>query len=100
MKICITAKDKDLNGEIDPRFGRAQFFIFIDNDNPEDVEIVENPFKAAPGGAGVQSAQFVASKGVKKVYTGNVGPGALKVLQSAGIEVIQTSGIVKDVIKG
>ncbi len=98
MKVCVTAQGKDLNAQVDPRFGRCQYFIFVDTDNPENFEAVENPYKDAPGGAGVQSAQFVANKGVKKVYTGNVGPGARQVLESAGIEVVTVSGTVKEVI--
>ena len=98
MKVCVTAQGKDLNAQVDPRFGRCQYFIFVDTENPADFEVVENPYKDAPGGAGVQSAQFVANKGVKKVYTGNVGPGAKQVLEAAGIEVVTVSGTVRDVI--
>ncbi len=99
MKICITAQGKDLNAQVDPRFGRCQYFIFLDTDNPQEFEAVENPYKDAPGGAGVQSAQFVANKGVKRVYTGNIGPGARQVLEAAGIEIVTASGTVKDVIE-
>ena len=35
MKIAISSAGKDLNSQIDPRFGRCQYFIFID---PETME--------------------------------------------------------------
>ena len=41
----------------------------------------------ASGGAGVQTAQFLADRGVKAVITGNVGPNAIRVLNAAGISV-------------
>jgi len=28
MKICITSQGKNLESEIDPRFGRCKYFIF------------------------------------------------------------------------
>jgi len=52
------------------------------------------------GGAGIQSAQLVASKQVKAVVTGNVGPNAFQTLQAAGVEVFTgASGTVKEVIE-
>ena len=30
MKIAVTSKGKDLNAEIDPRFGRAERFLIVD----------------------------------------------------------------------
>jgi len=87
MKIAVSASSADLSSAIDPRFGRCPYFIFID---PETMkfEAVENPNVSAPGGAGIQSAQFVADKGAKAVLTGSCGPNAFQTLQAAGVEVI------------
>jgi len=30
MKIAISSSGKDLHAQIDPRFGRCQYFVFID----------------------------------------------------------------------
>jgi predicted Fe-Mo cluster-binding NifX family protein len=98
MKICVTADGDNLDARVDARFGRCKYFLFIDTDTME-YEAVENPYREAPQGAGVQSAQLVVNKGAKKIITGNVGPGAQGILSSAGVEVIFKSGIVKDVIK-
>lgn len=98
MKICITSQGKDLNSEIDPRFGRCSYFIFIDTETL-NYEAVENPWKEASGGAGIQAAQFVAQKGVKKVVTGRVGANAEMVLRKAGISIVEGSGRIDDIIK-
>jgi len=98
-KICITSQGNSLDSEVDPRFGRCQYFIIVDPETME-FEAIENPNINAVGGAGVQSAQMLANKGVKVVLTGDVGPNAYQVLQSAGIKIItEVSGLVKDVIE-
>jgi len=99
MKICVTSEGNTLDSKIDPRFGRCQYFIIIDNETLE-FEAIRNPNLDAMGGAGVQSGQLVASKKVKVVITGNVGPNAFQTLQAAGIDVITgVSGTIKGIIE-
>lgn len=98
MKICITATGQGLDAEIDPRFGRSQYFTIVDPDTME-FESVENASIAASGGAGIQAAQFVANKGVEVVLTGNAGPNAYNTLHAAGISVITgVSGKVRQAV--
>jgi predicted Fe-Mo cluster-binding NifX family protein len=97
MKIAVSATGKDLNCQIDPRFGRCQYFIFID---PETMEFegFENTGLMASGGAGVQAAQLVAQKGASALITGNLGPNAASALLAAGIKVyLVPSGTVREV---
>jgi predicted Fe-Mo cluster-binding NifX family protein len=98
MKICITSEGKGLDSKVDPRFGRCRYFIFADADTLE-YEAVDNPNIESTGGAGIQSAQLVASKKAAAVITGNVGPNAFQTLRAAGIEVFTgASGTVKETI--
>ncbi len=87
MKIAISATGKTLNDTIDPRFGRCQYFVFIDPDTRQ-FEAADNTSASAGGGAGISTAQSVASKKVEAVLTGNCGPNAYQVLSAAGIKVI------------
>lgn len=97
MKVCVTSQGKDLNSEIDPRFGRCKYFVFYDTETKQ-YEAVENHWKDAQQGAGTQAAQFVVSKAVKILITGKVGPGAERVIKSAGIKVFEASGKIIDAI--
>lgn len=99
MRIAITATGSTLEAEVDPRFGRCQYFIIVD---PEtlDFEAVENASASAPGGAGVSTGQMIAGKGVAAVLTGNCGPNAYQVLSAVGVQVITgVSGKIKDNIE-
>jgi len=98
-KICITSQGDNLDSEVDMRFGRCQYFIIVDPETME-FEAIKNPNLNATGGAGIQSAQLIASKGVKAVLTGDVGPNASRVFEAGGIRVISgSSGLVREVIE-
>jgi predicted Fe-Mo cluster-binding NifX family protein len=88
MRIAVTTRDKDLDGEVDARFGRAPGFLLVDTesmvsrfvDNPQSLDLSQ--------GAGIQSAQNILSHNPEVVLTGNCGPKAFKVLQAAGVKVV------------
>ncbi len=86
MKICISSTGNNLDSTIDPRFGRCPFFLIVDSENSK-FEAVANPGANLGGGAGIAAAQLVASHGVEAVISGNIGPNALGVLQSAKIKI-------------
>ena len=99
MKVCVSATAPGLDAQVDSRFGRCQYFTFVDLDTRES-ESVENPGITASGGAGIQAAQVIANKGVAVVLTGNVGPNAYTTLQAAGIKIITgVSGTVSKVVE-
>jgi predicted Fe-Mo cluster-binding NifX family protein len=100
MKIAVSATGKDLHCQIDPRFGRCQYFIFIDPETME-FEALDNEGLTAMGGAGVQAAQLIAQKGANTLITGNLGPNAASALSASGIKVyLVPGGPVKEVIEG
>ncbi len=86
MRICVTATAGNLNAQVDPRFGRCQYFVFVDSDTMA-FEAMANEAIAAPGGAGIQAAQTVVNKGVDVLVSGNVGPNAFQVLSAAGVKI-------------
>ena len=99
MKICVTSQGKTLDDQVDQRFGRCQFFIIVESDTL-DYEAIENKNAQFSGGAGIQSGQLMASKGVKAVLTGNVGPNAFQTLQAGGIKIyIGLSGKVRGAVE-
>lgn len=99
MKIVISTTGENLDSQIDPRFGRCQYFIFIET-GTMDYEVVPNNSMMASGGAGIQAAQYVIDQGAKIVITGNLGPNAYQTLNAGGLELITgVSGTVKEAVE-
>ena len=99
MKVAVSSVGSDLNALIDPRFGRCAYFLVVET-NDMSFDVFDNASRALGGGAGIQAAQFVASRGVKAVITGNCGPNAVEVLSAAEIELfLENSGTVKEALE-
>ena len=99
MKIAVSSSGNTLDSQIDPRFGRCVYFLIVDTDDM-NFEAFDNESLALGGGAGIQAAQFVASKGAKAILTGNVGPNAVKTLGAAGVEIfVGQNGTVREALE-
>lgn len=99
MKLCLTAKGNTMDSELDPRFGRCKYFLFIDSETKEH-EFIENPNTEAMGGVGIQAGKLMDEKNVKFVISGNIGPNAFDTLKAAEINVVtNASGTLEDVLE-
>lgn len=86
MLIAISSKGNSMESMMDPRFGRAEYFIIADTDTME-FEVLENTAAVSGGGAGISASQLLIDKGAKAVITGHVGPNAMSVLEAANLEI-------------
>ncbi len=86
MKVAITSTGKELDSNLDRRFGRCGYFLVVDTDS-KDVEIIDNSAIAAGGGAGIAAAQQLIDRKVNVLITGNVGPNAFQTLNGAGVNI-------------
>lgn len=88
MKIAISALERSIDSQIDPRFGRARYLALLDTEAPDGVEFFDNSVNLhASQGAGIQTARKVAELGARAVVSGHVGPKAYDVLSAAGIDM-------------
>jgi predicted Fe-Mo cluster-binding NifX family protein len=84
MKIILTTTSTNIDSEIDPRFGRGAYLLLVDTDTMQ-AEAHPNPGLNAPGGAGIQAAQFVTDQKAEAAVSGDFGPHAFTALEAAGI---------------
>lgn len=99
MKIAVTSVGKDMDSQVDPRFGRAACFIVVDTETLE-FEAVENANIAAAGGAGINSAKAVIDTGAQAVLTGNCGPNAERTLSAGKIKLYtHVTGTVAEAVE-
>jgi len=88
-KIAVSSEGPDLDGPVDPRFGRAAGFIIIDPDTMADEYVDNSTSQGMSQGAGIQTAELMTRHGVGVVLTGYVGPKAFQALSAAGIKIGQ-----------
>jgi len=100
MKIAVSASAPELDAGVNPRFGRAPYFLLVRPDTLEFEVVTNQESLQAAHGAGIQTAALVAKCGAAAVITGNCGPKAYQTLKAAGIPVILgVSGTVRDAVQ-
>ncbi len=99
MKIAVSSTDKDLNAEVDPRFGRCKYFLIVDSESM-DFKTISNESSMAFGGAGVKAAETVVNSGANILITGNIGPNAHRTLDAGRVKIFTGArGSIKDAIE-
>ncbi len=92
MKLAITSQEEGTQSALDPRFGRARYFVVVDLAT-NAVSTVNNTVNlGAAQGAGIQSAKTLVDLGVKALLTGHVGPKAFSALQAGGVAIYPVAG--------
>ena len=101
MKIAISSTGKEMESQVDTRFGRCPYFIIVDIENKKikGKKIIKNEAMAQRGGAGISAAEVVGNEKVSAVITVNIGPRAVGIIQQLGIKIYQAQGTVKEVIQ-
>ena len=100
MIVAITSQGTDLDSEVDPRFGRARYFLVL-NTETDQVEAHDNEQNLnAVQGAGIQAARNVKALNVEEIITGNIGPKAFDVLNATGIRIfLGAKGTVRQAVE-
>lgn len=100
MRIAVTSKGTELTSEIDPRFGRAAYFVIVNPDTLEYKAVENKQALDLPKGAGIQAGQTIVNQNVGVLITGKCGPKAFRVLERAGINILLgASGRVIDAVQ-
>ena len=100
MKLAVTSQGNNLQSPLDPRFGRAKYFIVVDTETGAFSAVDNGLNLNAAQGAGIQAGKRVAELGVECLITGHVGPKAFSTLQATRVKIhTGASGTVADAIE-
>ena len=93
MKIVFTSKGTNWESQIDPRFGRTEYFLIYDEQKDEIIPIDNSGIAEEAHGAGPKAAKTIFDNGATILITGN-GPGgnAETILKKTGISVFVGAG--------
>ena len=97
MKIALPSRQN----YIDDHFGHCEYFTVFTVDEPRK-EIIGKEVIESPAGCGCKSniAQTLAEMGVEILIAGNMGQGAVNVLNNSGIRVLRgCSGELKTAVE-
>jgi len=98
--VAISASGKDLNAYVEPRFGRARYFVLVDPAT-EDWESFDNLANlSSQQDVGILTAKnLTKNQVVQTVVTGHCGPKAFKELKEAGVKVfLNARGSLRQVL--
>ena len=100
-RIAFSSEDNfGLDGQVSGHFGRCPYYTLVDVEDGkvQNVAVVENPFYSnhQPG----QVPAFVHSQNANVIIAGGMGPMAINLFNSYGIEVVTGyMGTVKNVLE-
>ncbi len=100
MKVAVTSQGSEMSSAVDPRFGRAKFFVIVDTETGE-FKVADNSQNLnADQGAGIQAGRNVVELGATAVITGHVGPKAFATLHAGGVQIhTGATGTVADAVE-
>jgi len=97
-KIAVASNGKDASASISKKAGKCPYYLIFDGKG-ELIEVAGNPYKDLKSGAGSQTADFLAGKGVTIVIAGNFGDKMTGAMKRNGIEFFQLEGVIKDAVE-
>jgi len=100
MKVAVTSQGRDLDSQVDPRFGRAPYFIIVDTETGEH-QVEDNKMnRDALQGAGIQAAENVCRHNVAALLTGHCGPKAFRALNAGNVKIyVNAGGTVREAVE-
>lgn len=100
MKLAISSDGESLRSAVDPRFGRAKFFLVVDTETHAVAAVGNAVNLNAAQGAGIQAGKRIVELGVQALITGHVGPKAFATLQAGRVEIYTgATGSVADAVE-
>jgi predicted Fe-Mo cluster-binding NifX family protein len=96
--IAVASDKKTQPANVSSQAARCAYYMIFDSKG-KLLDVIENPFKDASGGAGSSAANFLDNKGVTVVVAGSFGNKMINAMKSKGIKFTEFKGIAGDAVK-
>jgi predicted Fe-Mo cluster-binding NifX family protein len=99
MIIAIAASENHLKANVDPHFGRCDWFCLYDTETKER-SFIENPVRYNQEQAGCDAAIILIEKGIKMIFAGRFGSKVVDVFKTHNVQMIvpQTQQTISKII--
>jgi len=98
MKIAVAASSKTAKASVSNMAAKCPYYLIFNNKG-ELIEVIDNPYRDASGGAGPSAANFLAQRDVTIVIAGDFGSKMINTLKNKGITHFEFKGRVDDAVK-
>ncbi len=98
VKIAVASNSKDAAASISNKAGQCPYYLIF-NSMGELIEVVDNPYTDTKSGAGVQTADFLANKGVTIIIAETFDEKMIEAMRGKSTDYFQLKGAVLDAVK-
>ena len=96
--IVVAAEGKTAAAKVSGVAARSPYFLIFDRSG-KLLEAVDNPYKAAKGGAGTSVVPFLAQKGAIMVVAGEFGENMIQAMKGKGMRYLEFKGSAEEALK-
>jgi len=98
MKIAVAASSKTAKASVSNMAAKCPYYLIFNNKG-ELIEVIDNPYRDASGGAGPSAANFLVQRGIDIIVAGSFGSKMIDALKNKGITHFEFKGRVDDAVK-
>ena len=98
MKIAVAASSKTAKASVSNMAAKCPYYLIFNNKG-ELIEVIDNPYRDASGGAGPSAANFLAQRDINIIVAGSFGSKMINTLKNKGITHSEFKGRVDDAVK-
>ena len=97
-RIAVASEEKTLTAPVSEQAARCSYYLIF-NSAGKYVEVINNPYKDARGGAGPSAANFLAQKGVTLVVAETFGNKMIAAMETKNIKYFEIKGNADEAVK-
>jgi len=98
MKIAVAASSKTAKASVSNMAAKCPYYLIFNNKG-ELIEVIDNPYRDASGGAGPSAANFLAQRDIDIIVAGSFGSKMINTLENKGVTHFEFKGLADDAVK-